>query len=255
MRNQEHEQELDGVLDFGDGSFRVHRDHKLTTRRHVVAGLAAGGVTLGVGAVDIGPALAIPGGGFAAEVLSKTFANVFSEVAAKAVLNTKIAGVFNETERDMQSSGHRPRSVRGFKSIQQEGVVTLDDGACFGVATDYGAGCFCVVLPPEVGVLRSCLDDRVGLPALYRRAGHQFGRTEVLRYVTVVRAERRRGRCGMASVFHTWSGYVLEIQPYNACYANVQICNPATGKRLENPAVPTDTSNEKVADAGEWKIV
>jgi hypothetical protein len=60
----------------------------------------------------------------------------------------------------------------------------------------------------------------------------------------------------MVSIFHTLGGYLLQIEPYNACFASVQICNPSTGKRLENPAVPTDTSNERVAaQAGEWKVL
>jgi hypothetical protein len=256
MSSIEREHASEAIINFGDGSFRIDRADNLT-RRYVMGGFATGGITLALGAVPLTPALAvIPGSGIASEVISKTFGTALGELGAKLIMNTNIASVFGETERDMQASGHRPRTVRGFRSVQQEGVVTLDDGECFGVATDYRAGCFCIVLPPEVGVLRSCLDHEIGLPAAYRRAGHQFGIADVLRYVTVVRAERRRGRCGTASIFHTWSGYVLQIEPYNACYAHVAICNPKTGKRLENAAVPTDSTNDKVAPrAGEWKIV
>jgi len=83
MRNRKYEQALDEIVDFGDGSFRINRSAGILTRRRVMSGLAAGSVTLGVGTAGIVTAsAAIPGSGLVAEVLSKTFANVFSEVAA-----------------------------------------------------------------------------------------------------------------------------------------------------------------------------
>jgi hypothetical protein len=116
-------------------------------------------------------------------------------------------GVFDDTERDMHAAGHRVQNVRGFRSVEQQGLVTLDDNdGCFGVASGFPAGCFCVVLPPEAVAILSCLDPRIGIPSLYRQAGHRFGDADILRYATVVRAERRRGRCGVLSVFQTLVG-------------------------------------------------
>jgi hypothetical protein len=40
MRNQEHEEAADDVIDFGDGSFSVRRDRSLFTRLHLVIGLS-----------------------------------------------------------------------------------------------------------------------------------------------------------------------------------------------------------------------
>jgi hypothetical protein len=231
---------------------------KLVTRRSVAAGLAVGGVSFGVGGIGMKPAAA---GilGAAAEFLARTFGAFCEEVAARALI-ANFAPSYEHSTQAMQLAGYSARNERGWVSGAPF-AITVDDGcdAVTVISRTQVPGCSsaCIVEPTDTHVLNSCLHPQVGLPALYAERGHRFSAADAMRYAAPVAARQRRGGpCGNISVYVTASCYEVDIEVLDDDYACVEITNPATGRRLENEAVPLNSGDPtKIADAGEWRII
>lgn len=231
---------------------------KLITRRGVTAGLAAGSLACGVSGFGVKPASA----GFlgvVAEFLARTFGEFCEEVAARTLVGAFVPSYDHSTEA-MQQAGYQVRNERGWVAGSPL-AITMDDAydtvTIVSGIREPGCSPVCMVEPDDTHAFNSCLDPQVGLPALYARAGHRFEGADAMRYAAPVAARQRRGGpCGNVSVYVTAGRYVVEIEVLDSEYARVGICNPTTGRRLENEALPLDSGNAStVADAGEWKIV